>query len=299
MFHSPKEIAENYLTIGCSKARLSTGKLLGLSFLAGMFIALAAVGANTASCMIENPSLAKLVAGLVFPVGLAMVLLAGSELFTGDCLIILPVLEGRVKMWEMARCLLLVYLGNFAGGLLVAWAMNTGGQLNLFSGALGALTIKTAAAKCSLDFMGAFWMGVFCNFLVCISVWMSFSGKTATDKMMAMYLPILLFVVCGFEHCVANMYYIPAGLFAMGNEQYLALALQNGVDISGLTWRGMLVNNLLPVTLGNIVGGSGLVGALYWGIYLKKARPQPAVMDREEESHGSESSQKSVAKAGQ
>ncbi len=271
MFYSPGDIAKQYVEIGCRKAGLSTGKLLGLSFLAGVFVSLAAVGANTASCMISNPGVAKLMSALVFPAGLAMILLAGSELFTGNCLLILPVLERRITPLAMVRCLCLAYLGNLAGSILTAGAILYSGQLNLFSGALGVYTIQVAATKSSLGFTQAVLLGIFCNFLVCIAVWMGYSGQSPVDKVAAIYLPVLLFVLCGFEHCVANMYYIPAGIFALSDPELSGLALAQGVDVLTLSWKNFLFGNLLPVTLGNIIGGSGMVGAIYWAIYLKKS----------------------------
>lgn len=281
MINLPGEIAANYVSMGKKKAETSLRNLLLMGVLAGMFIALAAVAANTASCTITSPGLAKLTAGAVFPAGLIMVLLAGGELFTGDCLILISVLEKETTAAKMLRCWIVVYLGNFVGSLLIAWAVNEAGQLSLFSGALAAATVKTAVAKTSLSFFSAFLLGVLCNFLVCIAVWCCFAGKTLADKAIGVFFPIMLFVVSGFEHSVANMYYIPAGLFALHNGTFAAAAIQGGVDVSGLTWGSFLLKNLLPVTLGNIVGGSLLVGLIYWTLYLKKKKAirQPSLSD--------------------
>jgi len=270
--NAPNEIAANYVAIGKKKAYTSSPKLLLLGFLAGMFIALAAVGANTASCMIENAGVAKLVGALLFPAGLAMVLIAGSELFTGNNLIVISVLEKEASVGAMLRNWVLVYIGNFIGALFVAYLVNAGNQLGLFGNQLAAATIKTAVTKASLPFGNAFILGIMCNFLVCIAVWMSFAAKTVSGKILGLYFPIMLFVLCGFEHCVANMYYVPAGLFALGNESYVAMAVEKGVEMANLTWGNFFINNLIPVTLGNIVGGAGLVGGVYWAIYLKKQK---------------------------
>ncbi|WP_130862128.1 5-formyltetrahydrofolate cyclo-ligase [Bacilliculturomica massiliensis] len=272
MINTPGEVAASYRSIGKNKAELSAGKLLILGVLAGMFIALAAAAANTASCMAGTPAAGKLIAGMVFPAGLIMVLTAGGELFTGDCLMVISVLEKETTLGRMLRCWALVYLGNLAGSLFVAWAVSASGQLWLFSGTLAAATIRTAAAKTALSFGSAFLLGVFCNFLVCIAVWCSFAGKTLMDKTAGIFFPIMLFVVSGFEHSVANMYYISAGLFAMGNETCAAAAAQAGVDTAGLSWSAFFLRNLLPVTLGNIAGGSLLVGSVYWAVYLRKGR---------------------------
>jgi formate/nitrite transporter len=264
---SPNEVAANVIGIGKKKASTPSVKLFCLGILAGMFIALAAVGANTASSVIENASLAKLIAGCVFPVGLAMTLVAGSELFTGNSLIIVSVLEKETRISGMLRNWVCVYLGNFVGSLFIAWACNAAGQFNLFGGALALTTIKTAAAKASLSFGKAILLGVLCNFLVCIAVWISFAGKTVACKIIGLFMPIMLFVLAGFEHSVANMYYIPAGLFAAANPAYAEQAAQVS-NIANLTWGNFFVSNLLPVTIGNVV----LVGCMYWFIYLHKSK---------------------------
>ncbi len=269
---TPAEVAQNVIGIGKKKASTASGKLFCLGILAGMFIALAAVAANTAASVIPNASAAKLIAACVFPVGLAMVLVAGSELFTGNNLIIVSVLEGKTPVGDMLRNWIVVYLGNFVGALFVAWAVQASGQFNNFGSALALTTIKTAAAKSSLAFDKAILLGVLCNLLVCIAVWMSFAAKDIAGKMAAMYLPIMAFVLSGFEHSVANMYYIPAGLFAKANPAY-AEQLAQVTNAANLTWNNFFMNNLIPVTIGNVIGGALLVGTMYWFIYLKKDAP--------------------------
>ena len=264
---SPAEVAKNVINIGKGKANNSIGRLFLLGIMAGMFIALAAVGANTASCTVENASIAKLVGALIFPVGLAMVLIAGSELFTGNCLIIVPVLEKEVTVGRMLRNWITVYLGNFVGAMLVAVLVNFSGQLDLFGGALAVTTMKVAAGKASLSFGKAILLGILCNFLVCIAVWISFAAKTVACKMLGLFMPIMLFVLAGFEHSVANMYYVPSGLIALSTHADAAADIAN---IGNLTWGNFFVNNLIPVTIGNIIGGAFLVGFMYWAIYLSK-----------------------------
>ncbi len=232
-----------------------------------MFIAIAGVGASTASVSIGSASVAKLVGACVFPAGLTLVILAGSELFTGNCLIIISVLEKEATIVGMLRNWVIVYVGNFVGSILVAWGVSACHQLSLFDSALAGATINTAVAKCSMTFGDAFIKGIFCNFLVCLAVWLGFSSKTAAGKIAALFYPIMVFVLSGFEHSVANMFYAPAGLFAMGNPDYLAKAT---ADTAKLTWGAFFGKNLLPVTLGNIVGGALFVGAVYWFVYLKK-----------------------------
>ena len=199
-----------------------------------------------------------------------MVLLAGSELFTGECLMVISVQEKSISWRNMLKCWVLVYIGNFIGSVAVAFLMAYSQQFSLFANNLALFTIKTAIAKTALTPESALILGVFCNFLVCIAVWISFAGTTVSEKLAGLYLPIFLFVLSGFEHSVANMYYIPAGLFAKGNSVYASVAMQHGIDLSNLTWGNFLLHNLLPVTIGNIIGGGILVGLIYWFVYVNK-----------------------------
>ena len=250
--NTPAQVAENYLGTGKTKVSLSFGRMLALAILAGIYIALAGVGASCAAVTVESASLAKLVSGCLFPAGLTMVLLAGSELFTGNCLLVMPLAQKTITPAQMLRSWVVVYLGNFIGAMAVAW--------------IGV--VSTAAAKCNLSFTDALLRGILCNLLVCLAVWISFAAKSVGGKIAGLYLPILLFVLCGYEHCVANMYYIPAGIFALADPAYAeALA---GLNTASVTWAG-LAANLIPVTLGNILGGAGL-GLAYWYIYLKKPK---------------------------
>jgi len=268
--NSPKEVAQNYINIGIGKMKLSTGRMFVLAVLAGMFIALAGVGAAVASATIANASIAKLVGALVFPTGLAMVLLAGSELFTGNNLLIIPVLEKQAKVTAMLRSWIIVYIGNFVGSLLIAFLAVYGGVFDAFSNVAAAAVIKAATAKVSMGWLDAFSRGILCNFLVCIAVWMGFAAKDVVGKIAGLYLPIMLFVVAGFEHSIANMYYISAGLLAAKFPSYAAAATEAGVNLSKLSWSAMFTSNLIPVTIGNMVGGVVMVGIAYWYIYLKQ-----------------------------
>lgn len=269
MMNAPAQIASNYVAIGKGKVNTPIPKMFVLAILAGMFIAFGGVGASTASAVVDSPSLAKLVSGVVFPGGLTMVLLAGSELFTGNCLIIIPVLQKEVSVGGMLKNWVVVWCGNLVGGLFVAWMCAFGHQLSMFSNSLAVSEISTAVSKCSLSFSDAFIKGIACNFLVCIAVWISFAGKTVVDKIIGLFFPIMIFVTAGFEHSVANMYYIGVGLFAKMNPTYADAAAEAGVDLTNLTWGKFFVSNLLPVTLGNIVGGAVLVGVVYWFCYLQ------------------------------
>lgn len=261
--NTPAEIANNFLAAGETKTRLPLGKMFLLAVLAGLYIGLAGLGASAAAAGVESAGAGKLLGACIFPAGLTMVLLAGSELFTGNCLILIPVLSGKVAPAAMARNLAVVYLGNFLGGVLAAAGAVYSHTLDLFGGKLAAGVVATAAAKCSLSFGDAFLRGVLCNLLVCLAVWMAMSAKEPAGKVAALFFPIFLFVLCGFEHCVANMYYIPAGLMALGMPAYAAGAAP------ALTLGNFLLGNLLPVTLGNLLGGMGLAG-VYWAVYQKK-----------------------------
>ena len=263
--NTPAEIAKSYLPIGAAKTKLPPPKMFLLAVLAGLYIGLAGLGATIASAGAATPGTARLLSACVFPAGLTMVLLAGSELFTGNCLILIPVLHREVPPAAFARNLLVVYLGNALGGFLVAAGAVYSRVFDLLGGTVAASAITTAAQKCALPWGTAFLRGVLCNLLVCLAVWMAMAAKDAAGKVAALFFPVFLFVLCGFEHCVANLYYIPAGLLALGDPAWAALA----GEAPALAWGNFLLQNLLPVTLGNLLGGMALAWA-YWAIYLKK-----------------------------
>ena len=247
----PNQIAETYLSVGQAKVSQGFVKTFLLAILAGAFIAFAGVGAT-----FGNVYAGKHVGAFIFPGGLAMVILAGSELFTGNCLLIMPLLQGKIKCGQMVKNLVTVYLGNLVGAVFVAFLAVYSGS---FDGIAGT-AMRTAQVKATLEFFPALLKGVACNILVCIAVWMGFSAETAGGKIVAILFPIAIFVIAGFEHSVANMFYLPAGFFEV---------LKTGVEVEGLTVINALINNLIPVTIGNIIGGMG-VGVIYKFIYLKK-----------------------------
>ena len=268
--NSPKEIAKNYIATGKAKANQAIDKMFLLAVIAGAFIALGGVGAATASAGVAPASVGKLISGCVFPGGLTLVLLAGSELFTGNCLLSIPLLEKEITIKQLLRNWIVVYFGNMAGAMLVAAGLVYSGQYNMFDGNMAVSVFSTAAAKCTLTFSDAFIKGIVCNILVCLAVWVSFSAKDSAGKVISLFFPILIFVICGFEHCVANMYYISAGLFGKNIPSYVAAAAAAGVNLDVITWKNFFVTNLVPVTLGNIIGGAVCIGAFYWYIYLKE-----------------------------
>lgn len=252
--YSPAEIAERLVAAGESKTRLSALNMLLLGIFAGAFIALAGVAATFA-----NVYVGKLAGACVFPCGLAMVVVAGSELFTGNNLIIISVLEKRSTVGGMLKNWGLVYLGNLIGSLLVVLLTVYGG---VFANQdVAAALVSTAAAKANIGLADALLKGILCNFLVCIAVWMSFGTKTAEGKILVVFFPIMAFVISGFEHSIANMFYLPGGILT---------AARYGIEAAGLSLGNAVLHNLLPVTIGNIIGGSVLVGCGYWAIYLRK-----------------------------
>ena len=259
--HSPLEIARNYIEVGIHKVNLSIFKTILLGFFAGMFIGFAGIASTTASSTIGIASVAKLVGAAVFPAGMAMVLVAGSELFTGNNLIILAVLEKKTSVFKMLKNWLFVYIGNFIGTAFVAVLVVVGRTPDLFGEQLAQAIVNAAASRTDLSVGEAFVRGILCNILVCIAVWMSFAAKRVSGKLLTSYWPVMLFVLCGFEHSVADMYFGVCGLLT---------AQVYGITAESLTWFNFLIKALLPITLGNIVGGAGIVGCGYWLAYLHR-----------------------------
>lgn len=272
--HSPLEIARNYIEVGIHKVNLSIYKMVLLGFLAGIFIGFAGIASTTASSTIASPSAAKLLGAAVFPAGMAMVLIAGSELFTGNNLIIIAALEKKVTVAKMLKNWFFVYLGNFLGAALVAVLVVYGHTPDLFGGSLAVSIVNAGKARTDLSFSESLIRGILCNILVCIAVWMSFAAKEVSGKLLTSFWPVFVFVLCGFEHSVADMYFGVASLLA--SSEY-------GIAAEGLTWGRFLLGSLLPVTLGNIVGGAGIVGFGYWLVYLHRTPYSHTTAEAEQE----------------
>ena len=260
----PHEIVISNMNASFGKTVVSFRQMSLLAFFAGMFIACGASASSVAMHAISNVGVARLVAGAVFPVGLMMIVFVGGELFTGDCLMIMGCLHRKYSVWSMLRVLAIVFLFNFVGAAVFALLVNATTQFGFTGNMMGAFTIKVAMGKLELSFGSAFISGILCNFFVCVAVLMAASTKEIAGKTWAIFFPILAFVISGFEHCVANMYYIPAAIFAANNEAYAQAAMEaygyTAQQLANLNWGNFLVGNLLPVTLGNIVGGMLLVG---------------------------------------
>ena len=271
-FFSPAEVAKNYIAIGKGKVNTPIAKMMILAILAGAFIGFGGVGATTVAVSVEQASLGKFIGACVFPGGLTMVLLAGSELFTGNCLLTIPLLEKEIRFSGMIKNWVIVYIGNIIGGLLVGAGVVFSHQPALFGNGMAVSVISTAVSKTSMSLSDAFIKGILCNFLVCIAVWIAFAAKDIVGKIVGLFFPIMMFVLCGFEHSVANMYYISAGLFAKNVPAFAQAAADAGIQMDQLTWGTFFGKNLLPVSLGNIVGGAICVGCAYWFIYLRKTK---------------------------
>lgn len=273
-FSLPAEVVEANINAACTKVKMPIWKMILLGVLGGMFIACGASSSSVAMHNISNVGLARLVAGAVFPVGLMMIVFIGGELFTGDCLMINGVLDKRYSVWSMLRVLLIVWFSNLIGSVVIAFLAYAAGQYNFTNGLLGAFTIKVALGKVNLSFGTAFASGIACNVFVCAAVLMAAAAKDIEGKVWAIFFPILAFVVSGYEHCVANMYYIPAGLFAMQNETYVQRAMEEygytAEQLSGLNLANFFVKSSIPVTFGNMVGGMLFLGVILYFVNKKK-----------------------------
>jgi formate transporter len=285
----PADMAAKAEAIGVQKVNLNSISMFALAVLAGAFIALGAIFATTVSAGSMSTSAAdgaaafstglpygvvRLLSGFAFSLGLILVIVGGAELFTGNNLIIMAWANRKVSTRLLLKNWSIVYVGNFVGSVATAALMFLTAQYKFGNGAIGLAALSTANAKVGLDFVQAIALGIMCNALVCLAVWLTFSARTTTDRILAIVPPITAFVAAGFEHSIANMYFIPIGLFikAGAPDSFWTLIKKAPTDFADLTWDKFLINNLLPVTLGNIIGGAVLVGAVYWFIYLRQLR---------------------------
>lgn len=285
----PAEMAAKAESIGVKKANLDLASMFALAVLAGAFIALGAIFATTvsagafvvtmadgATATVALPTgLQRLLGGVVFSLGLILVVVGGAELFTGNILIVMAWANGKVHTRLLGLNWLVVYAGNFVGAVGTAVLMLWTRQYEFSGGQLGLQALTIANTKSGLEFWQAVALGILCNALVCLSVWLTYSARSTTDKILAIVPPITAFVAAGFEHSVANMYFIPMAIMikAAAPAPFWEAIHKTPTDFANLTWTNFLVRNLIPVTIGNIIGGAVLVGAAYWFIYLRK-RPQ-------------------------
>ena len=283
----PAEMARRAEYLGVRKAEMPALKVFTLAILAGAFIALGAIFATTiwsggmtikgadgvAAFSTGLPyGVTRLLGGVVFCVGLILVVIGGAELFTGNNMIVMAWASRKVSTLALLRNWGIVYLGNFVGSIGTALMLLLSKQYTFSEGAVGVTALKIAASKASLEFMPALALGILCNALVCLAVWMTYSARSVIDKIAAIVFPISAFVAAGFEHSIANMYFIPIGLFIKAFDPAFmesAAVVNANLDLANLTWGNFLLNNLLPVTIGNIIGGAILVAAVYWSVFLR------------------------------
>ncbi len=273
----PREMARRAEDVGVAKVALPLLQMAFLAGLAGVFISFGAVFATAVSA---GPGLSfgfgRLIAGLAFSLGLILVSIGGAELFTGNSLIVMAWASRRVRTRAVLRNWVVVYLGNFAAAVVIAWVVQQSGQYRGGGGEVGRRALDIAAGKLALRFWPAVLLGVCANVLVCLAVWLCLSARSVIDKVACIVFPITAFVAAGFEHSVANMYFVPEGLFIKANapEDFWTQIGATAADYPTLTWSRFLNANLLPVTLGNMIGGTVLVGLVYWMIYLRVPAPK-------------------------
>ncbi|MEW6382097.1 MAG: formate/nitrite family transporter [bacterium] len=278
--YAPKQMAARVEKAGVTKGSMDFFSTLVLAKMAGAFIGF---GSALYIYVIHDSTLSlgltKLIGGLVFCLGLILVVVAGAELFTGNNLIVMAYVSRKVSLSQLFRNWGIVFTGNLIGSLTIVLLIFLSGHWMAGGAAVGAKTLLIANEKVNLSLCQTFSRGILCNMLVCLAVWLCFSGRSVTDKILAIIFPVMAFVTLGFEHSVANMYFIPAGLLVKHNPVIVARAQTMlgavPLDLSRLTISGFLLNNLLPVTIGNIIGGSLLVAAIYWFVYLRGSAAEP------------------------
>lgn len=271
-FNSPVEIIEANIKVGTTKVNLPVFKMILLGIMAGAFIAIGGATSSTAAHGISDVGLSRLVAGCIFPVGLMMIVFVGGELFTGNCLTVMGVLDKKFLPALVIRDLIIIWISNLIGALIIDLLIFYSGNLDYSNGLLGAYAIKVAVGKCSISFSKGIVSGILCNILVCIAILMATAATDVAGKIWAIFFPIMAFVVGGFEHCVANMFYIPVGMLSATNPDYLSKAQEayglTTDQLSRLSLSGFFTNQI-PVTIGNIIGGMLFVGLPCYLVHIK------------------------------
>jgi formate/nitrite transporter len=283
----PADMATKAEQGGIKKANMDFPHMFILAILAGAFIALGGIFATAVSAGSSLVTVAdggaafvvglpygvvRLLSGVAFSLGLILVVVAGAELFTGNNLIVMAWAGRKVSTGRLLRNWAIVWVGNFVGAVMTAGLMLATSQYTFGGGAVGATALSTANGKAGLGFFQALALGIMCNALVCLAVWLTYSARTTADKILAIIPPVTAFVAAGFEHSVANMYFIPLGLFikSAAPESFWTQIHKTAADYPDLTWGNFFTHNLIPVTIGNIIGGAVLVGAVYWFVYLHR-----------------------------
>lgn len=271
-FYTPSEVVKSNIKSAVAKANLPLAKMILLGVMAGAFIAFGGAASSVAAHGVADVGLARSIAGAIFPVGLMLVVFTGSELFTGNSLMIMAVMDKKITLLKMIRNLVVVYFANFVGALIIDVLVFLSGQFDFSGGGLGAYTIKVALAKTSIAPVTAVISGILCNILVCLAIVLAGTAKDSIGRIFGIFFPIAAFVVCGFEHCVANMFYIPAGMLAATNTAYV----QKAQELYGITAQQCSslthfagTESLLFVTIGNIIGGVLFVGVVLYMAHIK------------------------------
>lgn len=270
--NSPQEIAKLCVLFGFNKIKRPLLKTFFLSILGGFFIGSGGILSLVCSYHFVG-GLAQFYAGITFPIGLILIYCAGAELFTGNCLLIIPLLTSNITLVEMLLTLLIVLIGNFIGAILLSLLIVYSHIPNMFEVNLTELIIKNGMEKCSLGFAEALLKGLLCNFFNCLGIWVGLGGREMRSIILGLYTPIFLFAACGLEHCIANIFYITAGIFA---------SYEYGLDRTVLTWGRLFYKNFIPVLIGNILGGTVMVGGIYYYIYLTDEMTTNPVNDKKE-----------------
>ncbi|MDM8564132.1 formate/nitrite transporter family protein [Candidatus Halobeggiatoa sp. HSG11] len=276
-FLTPAETAQSFIVIGDYKTKMPVSKILVSSFLAGAYIAFAAQLMTTVTHDMAGyfgVGFSSFIGGSVFGIALVLVLVAGSDLFTGNTLLSMGWLNNNLTTGQVLNNWFLVYVGNFIGALFLLWMMFSSDIWSGHDGQIGAHAVAIAYKKTHLTFMEAFTRGIGCNWLVCLAVVIVAAGQDTVGKILGAWFPVMAFIASGFEHCVANMFIIPAGLVAKLDPKVAETVIANHPtwDLNSLNFYSFFVNNLVPVTLGNIFSGAVLVGGIYWYLYVKDAK---------------------------
>lgn len=269
---APNEILDYTIEGGEAKVNRTTLAIFMMAIMAGVYVALGGLASSTAAHAIADKGVAKLVTGAVFPIGLMFVVLNGGDLFTGNCLIVLSTLDKRTRVVDFFKNLGIVLAGNFVGAVFIAFLQANTGLFRMSDGHFATYVFKTAITKVNLPLTEALSLAIICNIFVCAGIWMMYSAKDVTGKILAGFFSIFAFAISGAEHIVANMYYVPAALFIKNNPELVQLSGVAADKLDTLTWGNFLTNNVIPVTIGNFIGGI-LVGIAYYIIFKKCTKP--------------------------
>lgn len=277
LYYTQSEIIDNNINEGIKKANLPAFRMALYGILAGIFLAIGSQACLLAMHNVADPGLAKVVAGVVFPIGLILIVMVGGQLFSGNCLLFMGAWDKKITWLKVMKNLAIIWVANMIGAVFIALLCFLSGQFDFNFGSLGAYIIKNAAAKASMDPLQAFISGILCNIIVCSAILIAGSAKEATGKILGVFVTIFVFVISGFEHCIANGFYLPAGILASTNSEYVELAKEvyhvSADKLEALTVSNALIHNLIPVTIGNVVGGGIILAGIMYLLHKYKSKP--------------------------